>query len=199
MSNMLARLQSGSLEKEFPKVAAGDHTFAIGAFSLVKSKTSKGVPAELIQVELITLASTAHKPGSKLNKPFYIGFPDQFEGQSDQEVSRALTFVKKVLGLETVEECQKRMGDIFASMQNTSDANIKSSFALFGLRVDCKGTGGVGKKSGKAFVDHEWSHVEGQTPEVIKAQSDELATFLGVSIAAPAPAVGGSLLGGLNK
>lgn len=198
---MLQRLQGGTFEKEFPRIADGKHTFAVSTFGLVKTKNKKGVPSELIQIELVTLTSSCHKPGSKLNHAFYIGFPDEFEGQSDQAVSRALTFVKHTLGLETLEETQKAMGDIFASLQNTSDANVKHSFALFGLRVECTATAGISKKGSK-FVEHSWEHVDGQTPEVVKTQADELAGFLGIAlptaVEAPAPA-GGSLLGGLKK
>lgn len=196
MSNMLQRLQQGSFEKEFPKVKGGKHVLAIGGFSLVKSKTNKGVPAELLQAELIALESTAHKPGEKLTKPFYIGFPDQFEGQSDQEVARALTFVKKVLGLESLEETQKAMADIFASMTKTADSNVQTSYALFGLRVACDAEESQNKKSGKKYTEHEWSHVEGQTPEVQKAQSAELASFLGIASPVAAAPAG---LGALSK
>lgn len=189
MSQMLDRLKQGQFSKEFPRVGAGKHTFAIGGFSLVKSKTETGLPAELLQIELVALESTAHKPGARVTQPFFIGFPDKFAGQSEQEVGRALTFVKHACGLDSLEETQAQMEAIFKAMRPV-DANTSTSDSLFGIRIECVATLQTAKKSGKTFIESTWSHVDGQTADVINTQAKELREFLGIK----APAAGLSAL-----
>lgn len=200
MSNILQLIQNGTLKKEFPKIKAGAHVFAISTFEFTKQKNKLGVIGDIARANLVVLESSCHKPGERLNIEFWYGFPDRdFVGQQDQKVSEMLTFVKNVLGLETLEETQKEMANLYASSQASRTGE---SPALFGLRVACKGADQIGKKSGKPYVAYSWEHVEGQTPEAQKAQADELATYLGIALPseAPAPAAaGGSLLGGLKK
>jgi hypothetical protein len=201
MSNMLELLQAGSLKTEYPRIAAGQHTFAVTTFAFTKAKNKLGVIGEIIRVNLVALESTVHKPGTQWNTEFWIGFPDRdFVGQQMRKVEEALTFVKHAMGLDTVEETRDAMTRLFQSaVPNPQDTASKESRLLFGVRVTCAATAGVSKK-GTAFVNLAWGHVDGQTPEVLKEQAGELAGFLGITVPAAAPApVGGSLLSSLKR
>jgi hypothetical protein len=158
------------VEDRIPFIQDGDHVLALVGFRTFPSKNH----GESIGATLLVLESSnpAHPKGSLVFKGFYVNRAPKFPNDKT-EPRRCADFTSKIVGGQHAQG-----GQIAGQLLQATQPGR-------GLVIKCKGVRKLGVNKDKSpkldefgkqvtYVDLSWEHVEGQTPEQIKAVRDHI-------------------------